>query len=168
ESTPERDMLDAEHHAYRRLPRPVAHRRIITLDKREGYWVIEDIFTGEGPHQLEFFFNFDVGLDLRIESDRRVIAHDETVALAIVPASGNAFETKIVGRWVSPGYGTRMRSSGIIYRLHTDVPFENVMLLIPYKLGDEERVERLLGAGREGSSNDYQQLPGPQSPASGN
>lgn len=168
ECTPERDTLDADHDSYTRLPRPVVHRRIIMLDKREGYWAVEDIFTGEGPHQFEFFFNFDAGLDVRVESGNRVIAHDETVALAIVPASANAFETKITSRWVSPGYGTRMRSSGIIYRLHTDVPFENVMLLIPYKLGDEERVERLIGAEKKRSSNDYQQPPGTQSPANGN
>jgi Heparinase II/III N-terminus/Heparinase II/III-like protein len=151
ESTPERDTLDAEHHGYTRLARPVVHRRIITLDKREGYWVIEDIFTGEGAHEMEFFFNFDAGLEVRIEADRRAIAHDEAVALAILPVSGNKFETKISNRWVSPSYGTRMRSSGIIYRLHADVPFENVMLLVPYKLGDEERVERIIAARGQGS-----------------
>jgi hypothetical protein len=143
ESTPDRDTLDAEHHAYTRLPHPVIHRRIITLDKREGYWIIEDIFTGEGAHRFEFFFNFDAGLDISIESDCRAIARDKTVALAILPVSNHKFETNIASRWVSPAYGTRMRSSGIIYRLQADVPFENVMLLIPYKLGDEEKVRRI-------------------------
>jgi Heparinase II/III N-terminus/Heparinase II/III-like protein len=147
ESTPERDTLDAEHHAYANLPEPVIHRRVITLDKREGYWIIEDVFTGDGAHQFEFFFNLDAGLDVSAESNGRAIARDQSVALAIVPVSNNKFETKIVTRWVSPGYGTRMRSSGIIYRLYTDVPFENTMLLIPYNLGDEERVERLVRAG---------------------
>ncbi|HVG20031.1 MAG TPA: alginate lyase family protein [Blastocatellia bacterium] len=150
ESTPERDTLDAEHYGYERLAHPVVHRRVITLDKREGYWIVEDIFTGEGAHQFEFFFNFDAGLDVRIESDQRAIAHDENVALAILPVSGNAFETKIASRWVSPAYGTRMRSSGIIYGLRCEVPFENIMLLVPHKLGEEERVERLRGAGGQG------------------
>ena len=146
ESTHDRDMLDAEHHAYTRLDEPVIHRRIITLDKREGYWILEDLFTGEGAHQFEFFFNFDAGLDVMIENDRRAIARDQSVAIAILPVSNNAFETKLVSRWVSPGYGTRMRSSGIIYRLHVGVPFENKMLIVPYKLGDEERVTGILGS----------------------
>jgi hypothetical protein len=146
ETTPERDTLEAEHHGYASLPEPVVHRRVITLDKREGYWIIEDSFTGGGSHEFEFFFNFDVGLDVMSESDKRARASDGSVALRVVPVSNNSFDLKIATRWVSPSYGTRMRSSGIIYRLYAEVPFENTTLLIPYKLGDEERVERLAGA----------------------
>jgi hypothetical protein len=160
ESTAERDTLDAEHHAYTTLREPVVHRRIITLDKREGYWIVEDIFTGEGAHEFEFFFNFDVGLDVKIENDQRVIASDERAALAILPVSNHSFETKIVNRWVSPSYGTRLRSSGIIYRLHATVPFENVMLIVPYKPGDEpdreqtidERLQEIIATWRRNHS----------------
>jgi hypothetical protein len=143
ESTPERDTLDAEHHAYTTLSEPVVHRRVITLDKREGYWTVEDYFTGEGTHQFEFFFNFDAGLEVKVESDGRVIAEDQSVALAIIAVSNNSFETKVANRWVSPSYGTRMRSSGIIFRLNAEVPFENKMLIVPYKLGEEERVIKI-------------------------
>jgi hypothetical protein len=143
ESTPERDTLDAEHHAYTTLSEPVVHRRVITLDKREGYWTVEDYFTGEGTHQFEFFFNFDAGLEVKVESDGRVIAEDQSVALAIISVSNNSFETKVANRWVSPSYGTRMRSSGIIFRLNAEVPFENKMLIVPYKLGEEERVIKI-------------------------
>ena len=143
ESNAERDVLDAEHHAYTRLPEPVTHRRVITLDKREGYWTIEDIFTGEGRHLFEFFFNFDAALEVRIEQDKSVVARDERSALAVVPASGHAFETELTERWVSYAYGTRMRASGIIFRRNVEVQFENVMLLIPYSLGCEQRLERV-------------------------
>jgi Heparinase II/III N-terminus/Heparinase II/III-like protein len=143
ESTSDRDVLDAEHYAYQRLASPVTHRRIVTLDKREGYWIIRDIFTGEGSHLFEFFFNFNAGLESRIEPDQTVIAQDGHCAFAIVPESGQAFETKAETRWLSPTYGTRIRSSAIIYRLNADLPFENVMLLIPYRVGDEERLGAL-------------------------
>lgn len=156
ESTPERDTLDAEHYGYSRLREPVVHRRVITLDKREGYWIIEDVFTGEGAHQFEFFFNFDAGLDVRLEGDQRVIAYDKYAALAILPVSNNAFETKIATRWVSPCYGTRLRSSGIIYRLHADVPFENIMLAVPYKFGDEPGGKQAGGAA--GLSDKLQEI----------
>lgn len=141
ESNAERDVLDAEHHAYTRLAEPVTHRRVITFDKRKGYWMIQDFFTGEGRHLFEFFFNFDAGLEVRVEENKRVVASDERVALAIVLASSHAFETELTERWVSPAYGTRIRASGIIFRLNVGVPFENVMLLIPYRLGDERRLE---------------------------
>lgn len=145
ESNSERDVLDAEHYAYQRLAQPVTHRRIITLDKREGHWIIEDIFTGEGRHRFEFFFNFDAGLDTRIEADASAVVFDRRSALAIAPASGHAFETKLTERWVSPDYGTRISSSGIIFQLNAEVPFKNIMLLIPFRLGDEEKIEKVRG-----------------------
>ncbi|HXG93564.1 MAG TPA: alginate lyase family protein [Blastocatellia bacterium] len=149
ESSSERDVLDAEHHAYLRLKQPVVHRRVVTFEKREGYWIIEDLFTGEGAHQFEFFFNFDAGLEVKIEDDQRAIAFDDRVALAVIPVSGYAYETKIAVRWVAPSYGTRLRASGIIYRLYADAPFANATLLVPYERGDEEKAVRIQeSAGR--------------------
>jgi Heparinase II/III N-terminus/Heparinase II/III-like protein len=142
-STLERDVLDAEHYAYRRLASPVTHRRVVTLDKRKGYWIIKDIFTGEGGHRFEFFFNFDSGLDSRTRPDKTVVVSDHQSALAIVPASPHAFETELTERWVSLSYGARLRSSGIILRVNAEVAFENVTLLIPYRLGDEERIRKV-------------------------
>ncbi len=140
ESTTARDVLDAEHYAYRRLASPVTHRRVVTLDKRKGYWIIKDIFTGEGRHRFEFFFNFDFELDSRVEADKTVVVWDRQSALAIVPASSHAFEPEPTVRWVSLSYGARIRSSGIILRVNAEAPFENVSLLIPYRLGDEKRI----------------------------
>ena len=56
ESSAERDVLDAEHHAYQRLASPVTHRRIVTFDKREGSWSIRDVFTGEGRPSIRVLF----------------------------------------------------------------------------------------------------------------
>jgi len=144
------DTLDAEHHAYARLPQPVIHRRVVTFNKGEGYWTIKDQFTGEGAHQFEFFFNFDAGLEVTLTDDQRVTVRSARAALAIVPLSHLIFEIKRTDRWVSPAYATRLRASGIIYRLYANVPFENVFLLAPYKLGEEEKVDKLAGAGGRG------------------
>ena len=148
ESTNERDVLDAEHDAYQRLAAPVLHRRIITFDKREAFWMIEDQFTGEGAHLFEFFFNFDSGLEVSIEDDGRAVARDERAAIQIAPVADNKFEIKTASRWVSPSYGTRLHSSAIMYRLQASVPFKNVFLLVPYRIGDEEKVKTLLAALR--------------------
>ena len=138
-----RDVLDAEHYSYNRLNAPVTHRRIVTLDKREGFWTIEDSFTGEGRHLFEFFFNFDSGLEVRIEQGGAALAEDEHFAFAIVPMTGQLLETELSERSVSPSYGTRITSSGIIFRLNVEVPFENTWLLIPYTVGDEAKVARI-------------------------
>ena len=144
ESTSERDVLDAEHYAYRRLASPVTHRRIVEFDKREEYWIIRDIFTGEGAHRFEFFFNFDAGLEAQIGGNEGVVVRDQESALAIMPVSKPALETELTERWVSTSYSTRIRSSGIIFRLSCQVPFENAVLVIPYRLSAEERRERIL------------------------
>ena len=146
------DSLDAEHDAYVRRAQPVTHRRIVTFDKEQGYWTIKDEFTGEGAHQFEFFFNFDAGLQVEISDDQRATVVGPRAALAIIPFSQLAFEIKRTDRWVSPAYATRLRSSGIIYRLHANVPFSNMIMLVPYRVGDEKEVSRILdsaGAMRE-------------------
>jgi Heparinase II/III N-terminus/Heparinase II/III-like protein len=122
ESNAERDVLDAEHHAYTRLPEPVTHRRVITFDKREGCWIIEDVFTGEGRHSFEFFFNFDAGLEVEIDADNRAIARDQNSALTIVPFCDLELEARIEPRSVSPSYGTRLNSSAIIFGLAAETP----------------------------------------------
>jgi hypothetical protein len=103
--------------------------------------VIEDIFSGGGEHLLEFFFNFDAGLEVKLRDNGRATAHGERSALAVVPASGHQFEAEVTTRWVSLAYGTRERASGIIYKLRAGVPFENVTLLVPFRYGDESKVD---------------------------
>jgi hypothetical protein len=134
ESTRERDVLDAEHYAYRRLAQPVTHRRIITLNKAEGYWTIEDIFTGEGHHQFEFFFNFDAGLEVTLDDRNCATVRDAGATLSIVPVSDLKLEARIEERWVSPAYGIRLSSSAIIYGLVVEVP-----LMVIFQLRPSER-----------------------------
>lgn len=124
ESNPERDVLDAEHYAYKRLAAPVTHRRIVTLDKREGCWTIEDIFTGEGRHLFEFFFNFDSGLEVALDDRQRATAIGSGTTFSIVPASVPGLEARIEPRWVSPAFKTRLTSSAIIYSLSAEVPLK--------------------------------------------
>ncbi len=51
------DLVEAEHHGYRRLADPVTHRRILLLNKRTRRFVIEDLFDGRGEHRIEIFFH---------------------------------------------------------------------------------------------------------------
>jgi len=134
ESTAERDVLDAEHYAYQRLDAPVTHRRVVTFDKREGYWVIRDIFTGEGNHRFEFFFNFDAGLEIALDANNRAIARDERAVLTIVPVCDYELEATIEPRWISPAYGIRLKSSAIIYSLAAEVPLEVSFQLLVSKI----------------------------------
>ena len=146
ESTRSEDVLDAEHHAYERLGEPLVHRRIITFHKLEGYWSVDDRFTGSGQHLFEFYFNFDHGVKVAIEQQNRVILHGPNASLAITPVSEAAFELEETERWISPSYGTRLAASGIVFRLTADTPWSNTMLLIPYSYTDSGKLIRILNA----------------------
>jgi Heparinase II/III-like protein/Heparinase II/III N-terminus len=142
----EQDLLDAEHcaHAGSQRRDGVVHRRVITFNKLDGYWRVQDSFAGAGEHQFEFFFNFDAGLEVTVAENQRAIAVDDNCGLAIaaLPAEGLTVET--VERWVSPSYGVKLRSSGIIYRARRKVPFTFEVLLIPYRSESELRVEEIV------------------------
>jgi uncharacterized heparinase superfamily protein len=147
-----RDVLDATHEGYTRLPHPLLHRRRILFDKVREFWTVEDRFeTLEGgdskhSHVFELIFNFDSGLDVSIDAAQRAFGVSEIASIAIVPISGHSFEAEIVERWVSLSYGTKTPSFAIIYRLSSDALFSNTVLLVPYKPGDESRVDIVAAA----------------------
>ena len=127
ESNSDRDLLDAEHHAYFRFASfasPVAHRRIITLDKRKKFWNIRDIFRGRGSHLFEVFFNFDSGLEVAIDAQKTGTASDENASFMVVPRCEYVVDVRMEDRWVSRSYGTRLKSSAIIYSFRATVPAE--------------------------------------------
>jgi hypothetical protein len=140
-SDEDQDLLDAQID-YADLP--LTHRRQVVFDKQDLFWVVKDIFTGGGEHLFEFFFNFDSGVELDLQGDSRALATAESARLMLVPQSGASIRAEIVERWVSLAYGERDRSFGIIYRFQTTAPFENTMFVIPFRRGDEAKVERVL------------------------
>jgi hypothetical protein len=154
ETSIERDVLDAQHYGYSRLEDQIVHRRVLTLNKLLEYWTLEDHFTaGAGAsdqaHLLEFFFNFDAGLEVTFDENSRALARSPTAALALVPISGHALETRIATRWVSTSYGTRKPSFGIMYTLYATLPSSNTVLLIPFKKGHESKVDDIVAGERE-------------------
>ena len=58
------DRVIAEHNGYRRLPNPVTHRRTVTFNKNERWWLIDDELIGNGENNLSIRFHFDAGLDV--------------------------------------------------------------------------------------------------------
>lgn len=141
-SDDDRDTLEAEHHGYADLK--VIHRRAVTFDKNQLYWLVTDNFSGEGNHLFEFFFNFDTGLEVTLSDDYRAVAFSHQAGFVAAMISGHAMETEKVERWVSLSYGERAEASGIIYRFHKSVPFENKTLLIPFRRGDESKAGRII------------------------
>ncbi len=57
-STPEQDIIEAQHHAYERLNPAVTHRRKITFNKRQRTFLVQDNLLGTGSHTVEMMFHF--------------------------------------------------------------------------------------------------------------
>ena len=96
------ELVDAEHHGYRRLADPVIHRRILLLNKRTRRFVIEDLFEGRADHRIEIYFH----LAPRAEA---FLAEDGLTALC--RAGGVRFAI----RWLAGPGGSRARREQDLY-----------------------------------------------------
>src|SRR6185295_11414499 len=77
DSNAERDHVTAEHNGYERLAKPVIHRRVITFDKVNRWWLIEDELVGKGEHKVATRFHFDAGLQVTLLRENAVVVGDE-------------------------------------------------------------------------------------------
>lgn len=121
ETSPERDVLDAEHDGYTRLPEPVVHRRRVEFDKRRRLFLLDDRLEGRGQHLAELFFHPRPGPLARDgllvcvsapEADLWVVPLDAPTGLTLHEDVG----------WVSRAYGHREPAPVLRYAVRADVP----------------------------------------------
>ncbi len=117
ESNADCDKVVAEHYGYTRLPAPITHRRSVTFDKKERWWLIEDEFFGEAEHDLEVRFHFAPGLQVRVDGSK-VVARDEAIdtKLAIV-ALGLQGAPVLEDQATSSDYGEMLNSVTACWRI---------------------------------------------------
>lgn len=123
ETTPEFDLVVAEHDGYRRLAHPVTHRRTVRFDKRERFWQIEDAFKGEGEHTLKFRFHFDAGLDVSARDEGIVSAYDKITGARLVIAALDLNAPPIFEqRFTSRNYGHKQESVSACWTARAETP----------------------------------------------
>lgn len=136
-----RDVVCVEHYGYRRLSEPVTHRRTVTFNKQERYWLLEDDFLGTGEHKLTTRFHFDPGLNLSVTNDDAVLALDT--------ASGHRLVVCLLGRQQRPtleqqftscDYAQKSPSISACWTFQSTVPAKLRWLIIPICAGEEETV----------------------------
>lgn len=149
ESTPETDVVVAEHTGYQRLPQPVTHQRSIKFDKRQRFWIVTDEFSGAGTHDLAFRFHFAPGLEVSIRPDETIDACDKmSGARLLIAASGLAAEPVLESRFSSWDYGAKAQSVSVCWTVRVAVPFSAQFALIPVCVG-EDPSERLRLSGTD-------------------
>ena len=138
-----RDYVVAEHYGYLKLKNgPITHRRAVTFDKTNRYWLIEDTFKGTGAHVLKFVFHLfpdlevsNSGVDIAkvfhgVSSaevrDRRTGARLLIVLLYVTE------QVEFEPRWFSHDYGAKVQSLAACWTVRAAAsPFSVRWLLIP-------------------------------------
>jgi len=139
-STPDFDIADADHDAYRHLADPVIHRRRVLFVKPR-YWVIVDDLEGKAEHRIDLRFQF-ASMAIRLGDDGWVVAQEKdgrgcrllvtaTAPLQADVADGRDQPTQ---GWMSPDYGQRRPAPMLIYTIHDRLPLRLVSLLCPAQL----------------------------------
>ncbi|HEX8494127.1 MAG TPA: alginate lyase family protein [Pyrinomonadaceae bacterium] len=149
ESTRERDRIVAEHEGYRRLSAPVTHRRSVEFHKRERYWIVEDMFTGEGAHDFRFRFHFADRVETSVRNDVCVRALDKTSGAQLFILSLDFAEGLVLEpRFVSRDYGAKSPSVAACWKRHASVPLLARWAIVPLRADEDDAaltkiVERL-------------------------
>ena len=138
-STPFFDFLSGAHTGFADLEEPVTHRRSI-LYVKPHYWIISDVFTGEGQHVFDQYFHFpplrinvdfvNKGVNIRIDPHRR---------FALMPVNPEEMDVMIFtggdtpdSGWMSDGYKHKHEAPYIKYGKRTSVPTSFHTLLYAY------------------------------------
>ena len=112
-------VWSAWHDAYRTLPDPVVHQRVVMYNAHQGCFTVEDTLRCEGRHAVECFFHFHP--DCHVSVAHGVVAvHSGDVALTLQmdpawdscrPVCGQA--EPILG-WYSPRFNEKTRSCTMV------------------------------------------------------
>ena len=112
----EPDKIVAEHYGYRRLPDPVTHRRSVTFNKAQRYWLIEDEFLGTTDHQYETRFHFAPGLDVNSCEPAVKISDPNTHLTLTVSSLSLSGSPEIEHQFTSRNYGEMTESVTACWR----------------------------------------------------
>lgn len=154
-----RDYVEAEHSGYLKLAAgPITHRRLITFEKRDRYWVIEDTFPGAGAHVFKFFFH--------LFPDLEVTGRGAEIAKNLYAGSGAEVRDRRTGarllivllylqvpvefepRRFSNDYGAKVQSLAACWTMRTAAaPFGVRWLLVPI-CPNEDQSLRLRSIGQ--------------------
>jgi hypothetical protein len=105
-SSPEQDVLEAEHYAYTRLADPVTHNRKFVFNKATHFFNIVDTISGNGIHTATLSLHF--APDIRVEQKEKNIVH--IIGAKNSLAIESSHELKIMPCEISESYGVRTSS----------------------------------------------------------
>jgi hypothetical protein len=135
------DFFSASHDGYRRLAKPVTHRRVIVAWK-SGVTLVRDVAEGAGEHALALFWH--IGPEFRFAEQRAGecrFCGPADAALSITGVQDAAWAAGVSdGEW-SPAYGASEPAPVLQYEAKLALPAEFAVVLAPSaSAGSLERV----------------------------
>jgi uncharacterized heparinase superfamily protein len=143
ETSSERDRIVAEHTGYEHLPQPVTHRRAVTFDKTNRYWLVEDELLGTGEHKIAARFHFDSGLHIKLFDEHSVMAHAELSKGCLIVRSLDLKQAaELEAQFTSRHYGSKDETVSACWVTKTTLPRKLRWAIVPVS-PDEGQNERL-------------------------
>jgi glycosyltransferase involved in cell wall biosynthesis len=113
----------------------VRHTRRV-LHVKPDYWVVCDIVTGHGEHELEWWFHFPP-CDAALDDIGRCVAETPGGPLIIVPLAASAEARMVKGStdpiqgWVSEAFERKAEAPALCYSLRAHLPAAAAALIAP-------------------------------------
>jgi hypothetical protein len=127
----------AEHGGYERLPQPVTHRRTVTFNKSDRWWLVADDISGEGEHELAFRFHLAPELGVKVRPDGIIEVCDKmNGARMLIVASGITVQAGLEERFSSRDYGAKQPSVSVYWRLRRALPVTAYFGIVPIASGE--------------------------------
>jgi hypothetical protein len=139
------NLCAGSHDGYQRLPSPVSHRRWVFHRKGE-FWLVRDVATGQGKHQLELSWHLGPSLSPTSAKDYMFGSGRESLGLLTIEGHGWS-QSAQRGIW-SPVYGRQERTTVVTFGKVAELPAEFVTLLLPNENVGVGRLERIAGDAR--------------------
>jgi hypothetical protein len=124
------DFLDGSHDGFA----PIIHRRQIWFDKSTGLWVLRDLVSGKGEHEIAIYFHF-APMPVKVDSEHGIVQTAAKVGanLTIAPLGRWPLKAAIGKGWLSPRYGVRGRALVAKFTGRVKLPAEFVLALYPHE-----------------------------------
>lgn len=108
--------LRIAHAGYRRLPVPVTPVRTIALDPRAHRLLIEDMFEGEGEHDVIVPLHLADGVEARINAENHIVLSRSTQSFDLTWCDPDDWTVSLGDTWISPSYGVRLPARCVEFR----------------------------------------------------
>jgi hypothetical protein len=134
-----RDCIVAEHAGYERLAQSVRHRRSVTFEKIERWWLVEDEFQGNGEHTIAARFHFNSGLEVGTHGEGMAVASDPVngATLFVCPIELDQ-RPQFEPRYSSKNYGSKVPSVSACWEIRAHLPCKLSWAIVPVCPGENE------------------------------